>query len=129
MTTRDEFRGELFRHFGETSLPDPVPLNLEILWKRTFLDYEEWKIVDPDRIAAIGHSMGAGGVYRVMAFDERVKAGIMGSRHWGSRFYPLIAPRPLMILWGAFDGKACEQEDLQKARGSVYECYRPAGKT
>ena len=32
-----------------------------------------------------------------------------------------------MILWGAFDGKACEQEDLQKVRDSVYECYREAG--
>jgi len=278
MTTRDALRRELFEAFGETTLPDPVPLNLEILWKRTFLDYEEWKIeydvespetmplevgqrvpayllvprhqpkpmpamiafhqcagdctnakeavvgkapwvpidrqtsyfetdgrvhidrtdqaygyelvhegfvvlapdsincgernieairkpgevrlchsiiyphlgkasefkrvidgvravdllqsldfVDSDRIAAIGHSMGAGGVYWVMAFDERVKAGIMGSRHWRSPFYPLIAPRPLMILWGAFDGKACEQEDLQKVRNSVYECYRESG--
>ena len=281
MTTRDELRRELFEAFGETTLPDPVPLNLEILWKRTFLDYEEWKIeydvessetmplkvgqrvpayllvprhqskpmpamiafhqcagdctdakeavvgkapwvpidsqtsyfetdgrvhidrtdqaygyelvhegfvvlapdsincgernieairkpgevrlchsiidphlekdsefkrvidgvravdllqsldfVDSDRIAAIGHSMGAGDAYWVMAFDERVKAGIMGSRHWTgveSRFYPLIAPRPVMILWGAFDGKACEQEDLRRARDSVYEIYREAG--
>jgi len=44
MTARDELRRELFQDFGGTTLPDPVPLDLEILWKRTFLDYEEWKI-------------------------------------------------------------------------------------
>ena len=84
--------------------------------------------VDSERIGAIGHSMGAEGVYWLMAFDGRVKAGIMGCAHMegvAGRFYPLIAPRLLMALWGEFD--IGDQDSLQEAYDFAYRCYREVG--
>ena len=89
---------------------------------------ESLDFVDSERIGAVGHSMGAAGVYWLMAFDERVKAGIMGSRHMGGtegRFYPLIAPRLFMALWGAFD--CGDQKELQDAYDYAHDCYSKVG--
>lgn len=81
--------------------------------------------VDPERIATIGHSLGAKEVLYLMAFDPRVKAGVfseggIGIRHsnWDAEWYlgkqinqpgflhehsellALIQPRPLLIFGG-----------------------------
>ena len=81
--------------------------------------------VDPDRIGAIGHSLGAKEVLYLMAFDERVKAGVaseggvgLSSTNWDAPWYlgpacrepdfprdhhellALAAPRPMLIVGG-----------------------------
>jgi dienelactone hydrolase len=81
--------------------------------------------VDPDRIGAIGHSLGAKEVLYLMAFDDRVKAGVaseggvgLTSTNWDAPWYlgpecrdpnfprdhhellALAASRPLLILGG-----------------------------
>jgi hypothetical protein len=81
--------------------------------------------VDPKRIGAVGHSLGAKEVLYLMAFDERVAAGVASegglgfrSTNWDAPWYlgpairgeefplnhhqllALIAPRPLLILGG-----------------------------
>ncbi len=89
---------------------------------------ESLDFVDPERIGAAGHSMGAGCVYSLMAFDERVKAGIMGS--WsgsGGRFYPLIAPRLLMALSGTFDVEDQNEDQNQRAYDFAHRCYEKVG--
>jgi len=39
-----KLRRDLFGDFGEQQLPDRIPLNMRIISKRKFLEYEEWKI-------------------------------------------------------------------------------------
>ena len=78
--------------------------------------------VDPNRIGAIGHSLGAKEVLYLMAFDERVRAGVaseggiaFSSTNWDAPWYlgeadkgqlshsqllELIAPRPFLIFGG-----------------------------
>jgi dienelactone hydrolase len=81
--------------------------------------------VDAKRIGAVGHSLGAKEVLYLMAFDERVAAGVASegglgfrSTNWDAPWYlgtairdeefplnhhqllALIAPRPLLILGG-----------------------------
>lgn len=81
--------------------------------------------VDPERIGAIGHSLGAKEVLYLMAFDDRVKAGVsseggisLPSTNWDAPWYlgpaakksdfprdhhellALVAPRPLLVLGG-----------------------------
>jgi len=78
--------------------------------------------VDPNRIGAIGHSLGAKEVLYLMAFDDRVRAGVaseggiaFSSTNWDAPWYlgqsdrgplnhsqllNLIAPRPLLIMGG-----------------------------
>jgi len=78
--------------------------------------------VDPNRIGAIGHSLGAKEVLYLMAFDERVRAGVaseggiaFSSTNWNAPWYlgeadkgqlshsqllELIAPRPFVIFGG-----------------------------
>lgn len=82
--------------------------------------------VDPNRIAAIGHSLGAKQVLYLMAFDSRIAVGVASegglafeSTNWDAPWYlgpsvrdptarpwhpaqllALIAPRPLLILGG-----------------------------
>ena len=81
--------------------------------------------VDPERIGAIGHSLGAKEVLYLMAFDDRVKAGVsseggisLPSTNWDAPWYlgpaakksdfprdhhellAIIAPRPLLVLGG-----------------------------
>lgn len=81
--------------------------------------------VDPERVGAIGHSLGAKEVLYLMAFDDRVKAGVaseggvgLSSTNWDAPWYlgpecrrpdfprdhhellALAVPRPLLILAG-----------------------------
>lgn len=81
--------------------------------------------VDPDRIGTIGHSLGAKEVLYLMAFDNRVKAGVFSEggiglsfSNWNANWYlgkqinatnfghdhhellALIIPRPLLIFGG-----------------------------
>ncbi|MFN0196971.1 MAG: alpha/beta hydrolase family protein [Planctomycetaceae bacterium] len=81
--------------------------------------------VDQQRIGAMGHSLGAKETFYLMAFDERVKAGVASdggtgftSTNWNAPWYlgkqieqpdfpldhhellALIAPRPFLILAG-----------------------------
>jgi len=81
--------------------------------------------VDPERIGASGHSLGAKEVLYLMAFDDRVKAGVsseggisLPSTNWDAPWYlgpaakksdfprdhhellAIIAPRPLLVLGG-----------------------------
>ena len=84
--------------------------------------------VDSDRIGACGHSMGAGSVFHAMAFDERVRAGIMGS--WsgsGAQFYPLIAPRLLIALSGNLDVEDQDQDLNRRGYDYAHRCYQEAG--
>ncbi len=91
--------------------------------------------VDPQRIGAIGHSLGAKEVLYLMAFDDRVKAGVsseggvgLHSTNWEAPWYlgpgikqsdfprnhheltAIIAPRPLLVLGGE-TGKGCADGD------------------
>lgn len=86
---------------------------------------ESLPYVDRDRIGAIGHSLGAKEVLYLMAFDDRVQAGVaseggLGFRttNWNAPWYlgpdihdeafplnhhqllGLIAPRPFLVLGG-----------------------------
>lgn len=78
--------------------------------------------VDQNRIGAIGHSLGAKEVLYLMAFDDRIGAGVaseggiaFASTNWDAPWYlgpsdrgalnhaqllELIAPRPLLIMGG-----------------------------
>jgi dienelactone hydrolase len=81
--------------------------------------------VDPERIGAIGHSLGAKEVLYLMAFDDRVRAGVfseggigMTFSNWDAPWYlgpainepdfprnhheliALIAPRPFLVFAG-----------------------------
>ncbi len=75
-------------------------------------DYENLRVVDSlvsldmvdaDRLAVIGHSMGAYGCVRAMAYDERVRAGIISGEVGESRLYPLLSPRLFLALFGSLD--------------------------
>jgi dipeptidyl aminopeptidase/acylaminoacyl peptidase len=61
--------------------------------------------VDPERIGAIGHSMGSITTYLTMALDPRIKAGVRSSTGI-DEYLLLIAPRLLITLHGALDGSA-----------------------
>jgi hypothetical protein len=78
--------------------------------------------VDSERIGAVGHSMGAGYVFRLMIMDERVRGGIAsgyaGDEH--GIFLPLVSPRLLITLMGAFDG----EKNLAKAEAWNDEARR-----
>jgi len=88
--------------------------------------------VDSERIGAVGHSMGSEDVYWLMAFDDRLKAGILSPgliTGVAGRFMPLLAPRLYIGLWPTFDnvvgseGEGATQQAYEFAR----ECYRQKG--
>ena len=82
--------------------------------------------VDPNRLAAIGHSLGAKEVLYLMAFDARIRVGVASeggvafdSTNWDAPWYlgqtlrdsasppfdhaqllALVAPRPLLVMGG-----------------------------
>ncbi len=43
-SSREEVRRSLCGQLGGSGFPEAPPLNLKVLSKRTFLEYEEWKI-------------------------------------------------------------------------------------
>lgn len=92
-------------------------------------------IVDPNRIGAIGHSLGAKEVLYLAAFDERVKAAVASeggtgfrTTNWDAPWYlgeairspefplnhhqllALIAPRPFLIVGGEAGRGAADGE-------------------
>jgi len=89
---------------------------------------ESLDFVDSQRIGAVGHSMGSGITFHLMAFDERVKAGILSG--WGGEdapFCPLIAPRLFMALCGNFDCKDPDQRaQNRQAFDYAVSCYEEA---
>jgi len=86
---------------------------------------ESLEFVDSQRIGAIGHSMGSGIALHLLAFDDRVKAGIFsGLGAEDGRYYQLIAPRLFLWLCGNFDGKDPDQRVRNKqAFERAYRCY------
>lgn len=91
--------------------------------------------VDPERIGTVGHSLGGKEVLYLMAFDDRVKAGVssegglgLDSTNWDAEWYlgpeirkpdfprdhhellAMIAPRPFLVLGGE-SGKGCSDGD------------------
>jgi dienelactone hydrolase len=112
---------------------------------------EQVEGVDPDRIGTFGHSLGAKEVLYLMAFDERVQAGVfseggiaLDSTNWDAPWYlgagirddqfpldhhevlSLVAPRPLLILAGE-TGRGAADGDRSwpcvKAAQRVYALY------
>ncbi len=106
--------------------------------------------VDPTRIGAIGHSLGAKQVLYLMAFDARVAAGVFSEggiglnfSNWDANWYlgpqtksvkfkhdhhellGLIAPRPLLIFGGE-TGRAADGDRTWPyitAANHVYQLY------
>lgn len=111
--------------------------------------------VDPQRIGTVGHSLGAKEVLYLMAFDDRILAGVFSeggvafdSTNWDAPWYlgpkikdekfprnhhellALIAPRPLLILGGE-SGRGAADGDRSwpyiAAAVPIYELYgKPA---
>ena len=108
--------------------------------------------VDPSRIGAIGHSLGAKEVLYLAAFDERIKAAVaseggtaLGSTNWDAPWYlgpqihektftrnhhellALIAPRAILILGGETGPGAADGDrswPLIAAALPVHRLYR-----
>jgi dienelactone hydrolase len=85
--------------------------------------------VDSERIGTIGHSMGASIAFITMAYDERIKAGIMSGGPDPDEFSKLalasIAPRLLMQLQGSYDyavvGEIEKQKELHNSAKEFYQ--------
>jgi len=86
---------------------------------------ESLEFVDSTRIGAVGHSLGAGGVCDLMAFDTRVKAGITSGGGPDLDQLACICPRLFMQLQGEHDTgslKSTEEwQDLYNVAKSFYE--------
>ena len=90
--------------------------------------------VDPNRIGAIGHSMGSHTTIMHMAYDHRVKAGIVsgndGNTHRRFDGYDdalaFIAPRLFMQLQGELDGPTEAIERVKAAHGATKPIYARA---
>ena len=108
--------------------------------------------VDPSRIGAIGHSLGAKEVLYLAAFDDRIRAAVaseggvtLGSTNWDAPWYlgpqihektftrnhhellALIAPRAILILGGETGPGAADGErswPLIAAALPVHRLYR-----
>ena len=108
--------------------------------------------VDPSRIGAIGHSLGAKEVLYLAAFDERIKAAVaseggitLGSTNWDAPWYlgpkihekrfsrnhhellALVAPRAILILGGETGPGAADGDrswPLIAAALPVHRLYR-----
>ncbi|HEX6985066.1 MAG TPA: sialidase, partial [Planctomycetaceae bacterium] len=108
--------------------------------------------VDSDRIGAIGHSLGAKEVLYLMAFDDRVKAGVASEggvgltfTNWDAPWYlgpeardpafprdhhellALAAPRPLLILAGESGPGAADGDRTWPYVAAAREVYRLYG--
>lgn len=108
--------------------------------------------VAPNRIGAIGHSLGAKEVLYLMAFDDRVKAGIaseggvaLPSTNWDAPWYlgpecrdpnfprdhhellALAAPRPLLILGGESGPGAADGDRSWPYVATAQRVYRLYG--
>lgn len=111
--------------------------------------------VDPDRLGAVGHSLGAKEVLYLTAFDDRIRAAVFSegglafdSTNWNAPWYlgpainaddfprnhhelvALIAPRPFLVLGGETGRGAADGDRSWPYLSSalpIYELYgRPA---
>jgi dienelactone hydrolase len=111
--------------------------------------------VDPQRLGTVGHSLGAKEVLYLMAFDDRMRAGVFSeggiafdSTNWDAPWYlgpkikdqkfprnhhellALIAPRPLLILGGEKGSGAADGDrswPYATAALPIYDLYgKPA---
>ncbi len=108
--------------------------------------------VDPERLGTVGHSLGAKEVLYLMAFDDRLRAGVFSegglafdATNWHAPWYlgpkikeenfarnhhellALIAPRPLLILGGESGPGAADGDrswPYIAAALPIYELYR-----
>lgn len=87
---------------------------------------ESLDIVDDQRIGTIGHSMGAGDAYRLMAKDERIKAGIFSGDGMG-KYLPLHAPRLHISLCGQLDREPDRAQKTQEQFEKVNKHYKSMG--
>jgi len=108
--------------------------------------------VDRDRIGTIGHSLGAKEVLYLMAFDDRVKAGVsseggvaLDSTNWDAPWYlgpecreadfprdhhellALAAPRPMLILGGESGPGAADGDRSWPYVAAAQRVYRLYG--
>lgn len=44
MESKETLRQKALEYYNVNSFPQPIPLNMKVIWKRKFRDYEEWKI-------------------------------------------------------------------------------------
>lgn len=83
--------------------------------------------VDPDRIGAIGHSMGAGATFHSMAHDQRIRAGIT-SCGGAFEFLPLISPRLLISVEGELEKRTPEKhQKIRDVFADAEEFYEADG--
>lgn len=105
--------------------------------------------VDPKRIGAVGHSLGAKEVLYLAAFDERVRTGVFseggiafGSTNWHDPWYlgpgikapdfklnhhqllSLIAPRPFLVLAGESGPGAADGDRSWPHLAAAHDVYR-----
>ena len=89
---------------------------------------ESLGFVDSERIGAVGHSLGAGDVYRLMVADERVKAGIAsGLGTDAARFIALTSPRLLVGVRGEFDGTPEVFQSVSDMYANALQYYETDG--
>lgn len=108
--------------------------------------------VDPQRIGAVGHSLGAKETLYLMAFDERIRAGVfseggiaLDSTNWEAPWYlgdavrqdsfafdhhqliALIAPRPFLVLAGETGSGAADGDRSWPCIAAAQPIYRTYG--
>jgi dienelactone hydrolase len=110
--------------------------------------------VDPKRISAVGHSLGAKEVLYLTAFDDRVRTGVFseggiafGSTNWHDPWYlgvginvpdfklnhhqllALIAPRPFLVFGGESGPGAADGDRSWPHLAAAQDVYRLSGET
>ncbi len=83
-------------------------------------------MVDRDRIGVIGHSMGVYSCVETMAYDERVKAGIVSGEIGQTRLYPLLSPRLFLALFGSLD-KSIDRGRIEGVFNQTRKFYESDG--
>lgn len=108
--------------------------------------------VDPQRIGAVGHSLGAKETLYLMAFDKRIRAGVfseggiaLDSTNWEAPWYlgkaaredsfpfdhhqliSLIAPRPFLVLAGETGAGAADGDRSWPCIAAAQPIYRLYG--
>jgi dienelactone hydrolase len=88
---------------------------------------ESLSFVDPTRILAVGHSLGAGDVCRAMAADARIGIGITSGGGPNEELAACIAPRLFMQLQGRFDGGPERVRQSERIHARTRGFYETAG--
>ncbi len=79
--------------------------------------------VDENRIGVIGHSMGVWSSVSTMAYDQRVKAGIISCEIGPANLLPLISPRLLVSMFGELD-KGISPQQRQRIKDAFDNARR-----